>query len=107
MKRCGHVAFLDRAVGLERRSISEIERAELVAEWVRITAERKPAQDGQVSDRGIVEGRGNKGGVSEAARRLGMSRDQVSRSLKVATIRFNRKNLVSFSLDGCLASSPP
>ncbi len=71
---------------LHRREISQIERAELVAEWVRITTDRKLAQDGPVSERGIVEGRGNKGGAREAARKLGMTRQTVGRSLKVAAL---------------------
>jgi hypothetical protein len=76
----GHWAE-DTAAG--RIAQRERRRAELVAEWVRITTDRKVAQDGPVSERGIVEGRGNKGGAREAARKLGMSPYQVSRSLKI------------------------
>ncbi len=63
----------------------ERRRAELAAEWVRITVQRdfvaqvEPLQE-------LSKGQGAKGGTREAARNLGMSRDQVARSLKVAAL---------------------
>lgn len=73
------------AENLHRREISQIERAGLVAEWVRIVEGRLPAQVAQpVLPDGRKAGPQHKpGGKSEAARKLGMSRDQVSRSLKI------------------------
>lgn len=73
------------AENLHRREISEIERAELVAEWVKIVDERKPAQLGQVSEP-PQGGRGKRAGQSEIARNLGMTRQTVERSLKVAAL---------------------
>ena len=64
---------------LHRREISQIECADLVAEWGRIVEERKGAQVGHLKPPG--SGPGSTGGTSEAARKLGMSHDQVSRSL--------------------------
>jgi hypothetical protein len=49
------------------------ERAEHIAEWIRLTGE-KLAQVAPVSARGIVEGRGNEGGVGAAVRDLGIER---------------------------------
>jgi hypothetical protein len=51
----------------------------------------KLAQVGQVSKRGIVEGRGNKGGVSEIARKLGRPRETVRRELKVDALSNDAK----------------
>ena len=83
----GHCSH-DRAAGLiaqreRRREISQIERAELVAEWVRITGERQEvsAQVGPKPKGGRPEG-----GTREAARKLGMTRQTVERSLKVAAL---------------------
>lgn len=80
------------AENLHRREIDGIEQAKLVAEWARLVKERqkatadKPAQVGPVSARGIVEGRGNKGGVRQTARELNMTRQSVERSLKIAKL---------------------
>lgn len=60
-----------------------MEPDKLVAEWGRLVGkENKPAQVAQVS----LGGRGNKGGESEAARQLGLDRDDVRRAIKVASI---------------------
>jgi hypothetical protein len=77
------------AESLHRREVGTIERAELVASWVRLTEERKalrskPAQPGPVSKRGIAEGLGNTGGARQAARELGVSRQSVERSVRIA-----------------------
>jgi hypothetical protein len=74
------------AENLNRRELGEIERAELLARWVEMADRRmkaKPAQVAQVSDKG---GRGKKGGVSQAARDLGLPRDQVARAVKIASL---------------------
>ena len=63
--------------------LPQMERDRLVAEWCRLVGrENKPAQVAQVS----LGGRGNKGGESEAARQLGLDRDDVRRAIKVASI---------------------
>ena len=62
-----------------------MERDKLVAEWCRLVGrEDKIAQLAQFSKVGA--GRGNKGGESEAARQLGLDRDDVRRAIKVASI---------------------
>ena len=54
-----------------------------VAEWCRLVGkENKPAQVAQVS----LGGRGNKGGGSEAARQLGLDRDDVRRAIAVVAL---------------------
>lgn len=59
----------------------ELRRAELVAEWVRITGERDlVAQVAPLKEPG--KGQGAKGGTREAARKLGMTRQTVERSLR-------------------------
>ena len=61
------------------------EKIELVEEWCRLVVrEDKIAQVAQFSKVGA--GRGNKGGESEAARQLGLDRDDVRRAAKVASI---------------------
>jgi hypothetical protein len=55
------------------------ERAEHIAEWVRLTGE-KQAQAAPVPDRGRVEGRGNKGGINAAVRDLGIDRTEAQRA---------------------------
>ena len=57
-----------------------MERSKLVAEWAELTGE-KPAQLGPVSG-----GRGNKSGINDAARQLGIERKEVQRSVKVASL---------------------
>ena len=62
-----------------------MERDRLVAEWERLVGrEDKIAQLAQFSKVGA--GRGNKGGESEAARQLGLDRDDVRRASKVASL---------------------
>lgn len=53
-----------------------------------LTAANKHGQDGQVSRRGTVEGRWNKGGISQAAHDLGMARKTVERAVKVAGLPY-------------------
>lgn len=66
-----------------RAELPQMERDKLVAEWERLVGRgNKPVQLGQVS----TGGRGNKSGESEAARQLGLSRQDVRRAIKVASI---------------------
>jgi hypothetical protein len=58
-----------------------VERAEHIAEWIRLTEEKdKPAQVGQVFPKG---GRGHKGGINAAARKLGIERKEVQRAVAI------------------------
>ena len=63
------------------RQVDE-KRGRLVGKEVSFQHETKPVQVAQVS----LGGRGNKGGESEAARQLGLDRDDVRRAIKVASI---------------------
>jgi ParB family chromosome partitioning protein len=77
------------AENLHRREISEVERAELIAEWVQLVKDRAAAaqaSDG-ISSQVATKSRGRPtGGVSQAARELGMPRDAVFRAVKVAKL---------------------
>lgn len=65
---------------LHRAELTALERDKLVAEWVELVGD-KPGQVAQVCG-----GRGNKEGVSEASRQLGIERTDVQRALKVASL---------------------
>ena len=66
-----------------KAELPQMERDKLVAEWERLVGqEDKVAQVGPVS----LGGRGNKSGVREASRQLGLSRQDVERAIKVASI---------------------
>jgi ParB family transcriptional regulator, chromosome partitioning protein len=65
---------------LHRAELTTLERDEQVAEWIRLASE-KPAQSAQV-----LGGRGKKGGVSQAAREIGVDRDDARRAEKVASL---------------------
>lgn len=66
---------------LHRSELTALERAEWTAALVRLCAAEKPGQVAQVSG-----GRGNEGGVSEAAREIGVERTLVRRAMKIAEI---------------------
>ncbi len=70
------------AENLHRAELTALERAEHIAEWVRLT-EQKLAQVAPVSERGRVEGRGNKGGINAATRELGIDRSEAQRAVMV------------------------
>lgn len=94
------------AENLHRRELGEIERAELMARWVEITAakqeqdakeaaakaqaDEKPGQVGPVYGKG---GRGKKGGINQAARELGVPATQVKRAVKIAALSPEAKRL--------------
>ncbi len=68
---------------LHRAELPQLERDKLVAEWCRLVGrENKVAQVAPV----YLGGRGNKSGEREAARQLGLDRDDVRRAAKVASI---------------------
>jgi ParB/RepB/Spo0J family partition protein len=77
---------------LHRNELDAVERARQIVEWIKLTEEKtaqaepvspaeKPVQVAQVSG-----GRGHTGGISAAARELGVSRQEVRRSVKIAGI---------------------
>lgn len=83
------------AENVHRREIDDVERAELVAAWVKLQGARKKARKAEkaklaqlapVSKRGQVEGRGNTGGIRQAARDLSITRQTVERSIKIASL---------------------
>ncbi|MGO4909538.1 hypothetical protein ACEN2J_14530 [Pseudorhodobacter sp. W20_MBD10_FR17] len=82
----GNTPDLNRIVeNLHRRDLGEIERAELLAKWVRITVDRtpnKPRQLGAVSK----GGRGNMGGIKLASRDLGVSEGNLRRATRIAAL---------------------
>jgi len=71
------------AENLHRREIDAVERGELIAAWDRLRSDRREvsAQLGQKPQGGRPSG-----GVSKAARDLGMTRQAVDRALKVAAL---------------------
>ena len=66
---------------LHRNELNALQRAEQIAEWIKLT-EEKLAQVDPVS----AGGRGNTGGVRAAARELGVDRNEARRSIKIAGI---------------------
>ena len=68
---------------LHRVELSALERAEHIAEWIKLTDELKGGQVAQVSER-HEGGRGHEGGISAAARALSIPRSEVQRSKKIA-----------------------
>jgi hypothetical protein len=77
------VCLWEIAENLHRQDLTVQERADHIAEWVKRT-EDKLAQVAPVSERGRVEGRGNKGGINAAVRDLGIERTEAQRSVKIA-----------------------
>lgn len=69
------------AENLHRADLSVQERADHVAEWIKLTNE-KLCQDETVS-RG---GRGNQGGIRAAARDLGVGHTEAARAVKISSI---------------------
>lgn len=80
-------AMAEIAENLHRRELGEIERAELLARWVELSANRKaPEEVAQLAPLSEKGGRGNKSGIRQAARDLGLPRDQVARAVKIASL---------------------
>jgi ParB-like nuclease domain len=66
---------------LHRAELTVGQRADQMAEWVKLSEEEKGVQTGQVSG-----GRGNQGGISLAARNFGVTRHEVRRNLAIAAL---------------------
>ncbi|MET4800849.1 ParB N-terminal domain-containing protein [Bradyrhizobium sp. LB11.1] len=74
---------------LHRAELTALQRDEQIARWIELTTikpeisgdDAKPVQLAQVSG-----GRGNKGGLSEASRELGVERTDAVRAMKVAAL---------------------
>jgi hypothetical protein len=65
---------------LHRADLTALERAEQIAEWVKLTGEKL----GQVAPVSAKGGRGNEGGVRAAVRDLGIERTEARRAVKLA-----------------------
>jgi ParB-like chromosome segregation protein Spo0J len=65
---------------LHRADLTVQERSDQIAEWVRLTEEKR----GEV--RQVSGGRGNEGGVAAASRELNMPRTNVRQAVKIASI---------------------
>ena len=78
--RCRACRLWEISENLHRAELTALERDKLVAEWVELTGEKV----GQVAQ--VYGGRGNKEGISEASRQLGLGHADVSRALKVASL---------------------
>ena len=96
------------AENLHRRELGEIERAELMAKWVEITAQKQEQdakeaaakanlQSGQIGpiESKRADGRGHRkaGGINQAARELGVPATQVKRAVKIAALSPEAKKL--------------
>lgn len=76
--------LLEITENLHRAELTALERADHIAEWIRLTEqERKPSQHATVSPTG---GRGLTGGIRAAARELGIDKDDAHRAVKVASL---------------------
>lgn len=69
------------AENLHRAELTVAERAEHIAEWVRLTEGDKVGQVAPLST-----GRGNEGGVRAASRDLGIERTEVRRAVKIDSL---------------------
>jgi ParB family transcriptional regulator, chromosome partitioning protein len=74
------------AENLHRADLTELERNEQIAEWIALS--KKHGHCAQVS----TGGRGNEGGVSKAARELGIERTEARRAVKVASLTEEAKD---------------
>ena len=74
---------MDDLGDLHRAELTVTQRAEQIAEWIRLTeVKAKPSQVATVS----MGGRGKEGGVNAAARELGITKDKAHRAVKIDAI---------------------
>jgi hypothetical protein len=63
------------------------ERADNIAQWVKLTGEKQPAQVAPVNRGGRAPGgKPNQGGINAAVRDLGIDRTEAGRAVKIASI---------------------
>jgi ParB family chromosome partitioning protein len=74
------------AENLHRADLTVLERDEHIAEWVRLAGKNDDPKPGQVGPVSNVGGRGKEGGISAAARELGIAGTTAKRATKVAAI---------------------
>ncbi len=80
------VRLWEIAENLDRSELTQLERKEHIAEWVRLTDETQKGILSQVAKE-IPKGRGQpEGGINAAARVLGVDKDEAYRSNKVAAL---------------------
>ena len=72
------------AENLHRAELTVLERAEHVAEWVRLTEEKQRDGKPRQADAVSKGGRGQEGGVRAASRELGISEPDARRSVKIS-----------------------
>jgi len=85
------------AENLHRAELTALERDEHIAKWVELVrcygaadaAKNKPVQSAPVS----TGGRGNKGGINEASRQLGIEGTDAKRAVKVASLSDEAKKV--------------
>lgn len=80
--------MVEIAENLHRADLTELERAEQTAEWLRLAQEDEAEQEneklGQLAQVSAAKGgRGNQGGISAASRDLGIERTQARRAVKI------------------------
>lgn len=75
---------------LHRAELTTLERAEHVAEWIRLAEQQAEDLSAQVAQKGRYKSGDKphrpKGGLSAASRELGIDRDTARRSMKVASL---------------------
>lgn len=78
--------LMEIAENLHRADLTALQRDEQIARWIELTTAKnevdKPVQSAPVS----TGGRGNKGGINEASRQLGIERTDAHRATKVASL---------------------
>jgi ParB family transcriptional regulator, chromosome partitioning protein len=75
------------AENLHRADLTSLQRSEFVAEWERLVKQEKGAQDAQPGGRQPKDK-----GISKTAKQLGITRDEVRRSMAVAKISRKAKH---------------
>jgi hypothetical protein len=87
-----HARMAEIAENLHRAELTALERSDQIDEWLKLAVEDadKPAQHAQVSPGSV--GRGNKGGLSEAAREIGVTREGARRPQTIAAMPAEAKD---------------
>lgn len=84
------------AENLHRAELTVQERAEHIAEWVRLTREKQSAQVAPIESK-RADGRGHRkeSGINAAVRELGIDRTEAQRAVKIASIAPEAKAAVA------------